>query len=72
MTESIILTMLASQEHLDRRKCSFELFGADFMVLDDLSIWLIEINSNPRVHPPSSKKTKQIYDNILESLVKGL
>lgn len=64
--------MLASQEHMDRRKYTFELYGADFMVMDDLSVWLIEINTNPRMHPPSSKITQRLYDNVLESLVKGL
>ncbi|XP_063990566.1 tubulin glycylase 3A-like isoform X2 [Diachasmimorpha longicaudata] len=70
MSQAIVLTMLAAQEHMDRRRCSFELYGADFMVLDDLSVWLIEINTNPRMHPPSSKITQRLYDSVLESLVK--
>ncbi|XP_011305246.1 tubulin glycylase 3A [Fopius arisanus] len=70
MSEAIVLTMLAAQEHMDRRRCSFELYGADFMVLDDLSVWLIEINTNPRMHPPSSRITQRLYNNVLESLVK--
>lgn len=72
MSQAIVLTMLAAQEHLDRRHCSFELYGADFMVLEDLSVWLIEINTNPRMHPPSSRITQRLYDSVLESLVKGL
>ncbi|KAK0073362.1 hypothetical protein PV325_009824, partial [Microctonus aethiopoides] len=72
MCQAIVLTMLAAQEHLDRRTCSFELFGADFMVMDDLSVWLIEINTNPRMHPPSSMITQRLYNAVLESLVKGL
>lgn len=71
MSEAIVLTMLAAQEHMDRRRCSFELYGADFMVLDDLSVWLIEINTNPRMHPPSSRITQRLYNILLESLVKG-
>ncbi|XP_033349025.1 tubulin glycylase 3A-like isoform X1 [Bombus vosnesenskii] len=70
MSEAIVLTMLASQEHMDRRRCSFELYGADFVVMEDLSVWLIEINTNPRMHPPSSRITKRLYSNVLESLVK--
>ncbi|CAK9804385.1 Tubulin glycylase 3A [Anthophora plagiata] len=70
MSEAIVLTMLASQEYMDRRRCSFELYGADFVVTEDLSVWLIEINTNPRMHPPSSKITKRLYSNVLESLVK--
>ncbi|KOX75309.1 Tubulin glycylase 3A [Melipona quadrifasciata] len=71
MSEAIVLTMLASQEHMDRRRCSFELYGADFVVMEDLSVWLIEINTNPRMHPPSSRITKRLYSNVLESLVKA-
>lgn len=71
MSEAIVLTMLASQEYMDRRQCSFELYGADFVVMEDLSVWLIEINTNPRMHPPSSRITKRLYSNVLESLVKG-
>ncbi|XP_076767206.1 tubulin glycylase 3A [Xylocopa sonorina] len=70
MSEAIVLTMLASQEYMDRRRCSFELYGADFVVMEDLSVWLIEINTNPRMHPPSSRITKRLYSNVLESLVK--
>ncbi|XP_078052231.1 tubulin glycylase 3A [Augochlora pura] len=70
MAEAIVLTMLASQEHMDRRRCSFELYGADFVVMEDLSVWLIEINTNPRMHPPSSRITKRLYSSVLHSLVK--
>ncbi|XP_076664467.1 tubulin glycylase 3A isoform X2 [Andrena cerasifolii] len=70
MSEAIVLTMLASQEQMDRRRCSFELYGADFVVMEDLSVWLIEINTNPRMHPPSSRITKRLYSSVLQSLVK--
>ncbi|XP_012281705.1 tubulin glycylase 3A [Orussus abietinus] len=70
MSQAIVLTMLASQEYMDRRRCSFELYGADFMVMDDLTVWLIEINTNPRMHPPSLKITQRLYSEVLDSLVK--
>lgn len=71
MAEAVVLTMLAAQDHMERRRCSFELYGADFVVVEDMSVWLIEINTNPRMHPPSSRLTKRLYSNVLESLVKG-
>ncbi|KAG5334106.1 TTL3A glycylase, partial [Acromyrmex charruanus] len=61
----------AAQNHMERRRCSFELYGADFMLAEDMSVWLIEINTNPRMHPPSSRLTRRLYSNVLESLVKG-
>lgn len=68
--QAIIGTMLAAQEHMDKRRCSFELYGADFVVMDDLSVWLIEINTNPRMHPPGTRVTQRLYPNVLDSLIK--
>ncbi|XP_046814505.1 tubulin glycylase 3A-like [Vespa crabro] len=70
MCQAIIATMLAAQEHMDKRRCSFELYGADFVIMDDLSVWLIEINTNPRMHPPGTRITQRLYPNVLESLIK--
>ncbi|XP_001601458.2 tubulin glycylase 3A-like isoform X1 [Nasonia vitripennis] len=70
MSQAIVLTMLAAQDYMDRRPCSFELYGADFMVMEDLSVWLIEINTNPRMHPPSSKITQRLYRSVMEDLIK--
>ncbi|XP_033220912.1 protein monoglycylase TTLL8-like isoform X2 [Belonocnema kinseyi] len=70
MAQAIVMTMLAAQESMDKRRCSFELYGADFMVMEDLSVWLIEINTNPRMHPPSSKISQRLYGSVLDSLVK--
>lgn len=71
MAEAIVLMMLAAQDHMEKRRCSFELYGADFVVAADMSVWLIEINTNPRMHPPSSSLTKRLYTDVQESLVKG-
>ncbi|KYN35657.1 Protein monoglycylase TTLL8 [Trachymyrmex septentrionalis] len=70
MTEAIVLIMLTAQNHMERRRCSFELYGADFMLAEDMSVWLIEINTNPRIHPSSSRLTRRLYSDVLESLVK--
>lgn len=53
------------------RKNSFQLYGADFLIMDDLSVWLIEINTNPRLHPPSSSVTEKLYPEIIEDTIKG-
>ena len=35
------------QDMVDNRKNSFEFYGYDFMVDQDLNVWLIEVNSSP-------------------------
>ncbi|XP_014480174.1 PREDICTED: tubulin glycylase 3A-like [Dinoponera quadriceps] len=70
MAQAVVMMMLTAQDHMERRRSSFELYGADFVVAEDLSVWLIEINTNPRMHPPSSRITKRLYSSVLESLVK--
>jgi len=35
------------QDVVDNRKNSFEFLGYDFMVDEDLKVWLIEVNSSP-------------------------
>jgi hypothetical protein len=34
------------------RKNVFELFGFDFMIDEDLRVWLIEVNTNPYLGTP--------------------
>lgn len=70
MRQSIICTLLASQEHMDRRRNCFELFGADFMLGDDFSPWLIEINSCPCMQPTTSV-TARMCSQCLEDVIKG-
>lgn len=46
--ESIIIHSLRScNEQVDERPGSFEMFGYDFMVDDQLNVWIIEINKSP-------------------------
>lgn len=69
--QNLIGALLASQENMVNRKNSFQLYGADFLIMDDLSVWLIEINTNPRLHPPSSSVTEKLYPEIIEDTIKG-
>ncbi|XP_043257421.1 tubulin glycylase 3A-like [Colletes gigas] len=69
MKQGLVGTLLASQEAMDRRKNSFELYGADFMVMEDFSVWLIEINSHPDMSY-SSKVTTRLCRQVLEDTIK--
>ena len=43
----LIETCLAAQDTAEHRKNSFEIYGADFMLDEQLNPWLIEINQGP-------------------------
>ncbi|XP_011308134.1 tubulin glycylase 3A isoform X2 [Fopius arisanus] len=69
MKQGLVGALLASQEAMDRRKNSFELYGADFMVMEDFSVWLIEINSQPDMSY-SSSVTSRLCKQVMEDIVK--
>ena len=69
--QNLIGALLASQDNMVNRKNSFQLYGADFVMADDFSVWLLEINTNPRLHPPSSEVTAKLYPEVIEDAMKG-
>ncbi|XP_043288465.1 tubulin glycylase 3A-like, partial [Venturia canescens] len=69
MRQGLVGSLLASQEAMDRRKNSFELYGADFMLMDDFSVWLIEINSHPDMSYSSSVTTR-LCKRVMEDTIK--
>lgn len=70
MQKALIGTLLASQETMDRRINTFELFGADFMLSEDCQPWLIEINSSPDLGA-STSVTARLCPQCLEDVIKG-
>ncbi|CAG7713007.1 unnamed protein product [Allacma fusca] len=69
MKQGILGVMLASQETVDVHKNCFELYGADFMLSEDMRPWLIEINSCPCM-APSTSVTARMCAQCLEDCVK--
>jgi len=52
----------------NKRKYNYELFGYDFMIDEDLRVWLIEVNINPFLGQPNEYTKKLVPDMIDEML----
>lgn len=71
MCKGIIGAVLSSQNELIPRTKSFELYGADFMIGEDFTTILIEINSGPCMRYTTSV-TKEMCKSCLEDIIKGI
>lgn len=70
MRECIVGAMLACQDTMDRRPNTFELYGADFILAEDFTPWLLEINSSPDLSS-STSVTGKMCPQCLEDIIKG-
>ncbi|XP_050309337.1 tubulin glycylase 3A-like isoform X2 [Anthonomus grandis grandis] len=69
MKQSIICAMLASQDTMDRRPNTYEIYGADFMLTEDFTPWLLEINCSPDLSF-STSVTSRLCPQCMEDILK--
>merc|ERR1712118_252694 len=69
MKRIVYRSLEAVQDSIEARTNSFQLFGYDFMVSEDLNVWLIEVNSSPDCSY-STSTTKALVKAMLDDLIK--
>lgn len=68
MKFAVLRSLEAAQDSVVHRASSFELFGYDFMVDQDLKVWLIEVNSSPDLSY-STSTTRQMVKSMIEDMM---
>lgn len=53
----------------NKRKQCFEIFGFDYIIDEDINVWLIEINTNPCIEE-SSGILKELLPRMLDDAFK--
>mmetsp|Transcript_126850 Transcript_126850/g.224794 ORF Transcript_126850/g.224794 Transcript_126850/m.224794 type:complete len:848 (+) Transcript_126850:24-2567(+) len=71
MKQIVLWSLESTQDAIVPRTSSFELFGYDFMVSEDLDVWLIEVNSSPDLSY-STSTTRTLVKAMLDDLVRVL
>lgn len=67
MRKIIVETAMCAFKHFKQRENTFELYGYDFIIDDQLAVWLIEVNASPTMEATTSV-TKRLVPLCLADL----
>ena len=70
MKKNFCASVIASTNDCDLQQNCFQLYGCDFMILDNFETVLLEINSCPDLSA-STPITKRICADVMEDTIKG-
>ncbi|EAR88446.3 tubulin-tyrosine ligase family protein (macronuclear) [Tetrahymena thermophila SB210] len=70
MKDLVIDSFLAARKNMVQQKkyLNYELFGYDFLIDEDLRVWLLEINSNPYLGTPNDEM-KNLIPKMIEEML---
>eukprot|EP00960_Hanusia_phi_P025130 738963-Hanusia_phi.AAC.1 len=61
--------LMCAQDMLENRKFSCEVYGYDFILDQDLNVWLLEVNASPDMSA-STQVTERLTERVMEDMVK--
>ena len=67
MQKIVYLSLQAVQDQVQERARSFELFGYDFLLDDDLAVWLLEVNASPDLSHSTSTTARFVAHDESEA-----
>lgn len=64
MKKIAIESLQSVLENVQPRKNSFEILGYDFMIDEELKVWLIEVNSSPSMDYSTEITTRLVKEGL--------
>lgn len=71
MKQIILWALMSTQDVVVNRPNTFELFGVDLMIDEQLNMWLVEVNSSPTLEH-CTPVTTHLCTNVVQDIIKAV